>query len=150
MTIRECNGCTVCCDGWLMGEANGHYFQPGRPCFYKCETGCSIHETRPEDPCGSFVCDWLMNQDLPEWMKPSMSKVMVTRSTWEGGEYLTIWETGQKIDSVVLNWFFIYHLSIGIPMRIQISGGFFNYGPPEFLNKFGVKEANINFVGGDR
>lgn len=78
-TMRECNGCTACCEGWLSGEAHGHYFQPGRPCHFKCEGGCSIYEKRPENPCKTFICEWLVNPELPEWMKPSVSKVITMK-----------------------------------------------------------------------
>lgn len=149
-TMRECNGCTACCEGWLSGQAYGHYFQPGRPCHFKCEGGCAIYEKRPENPCKEFICEWIVNSELPEWMKPSVSKVITMKKTWEGGEYLKVIEMGQKIDSVVLNWFFIYHLSTGIPMRIQVNGGMCNYGPPEFLEKFGVSEDKLNQSEEDR
>ena len=142
--MRECNGCTACCEGWLDGQVQGHYFQPGRPCHFKCESGCAIYQQRPENPCRSFVCEWLVNLEIPEWMKPSVSKIIIKKKRWKGGEYLSVMEMGEKIDSIVLNWLFIHHLSTNIPMRIQINGGFFNYGPPEFLNKFGIKEDKIN------
>ena len=141
--MRECNGCTACCEGWLSGQAYGHYFQPGRPCHFKCEGGCAIYENRPENPCKTFTCEWLTNSELPEWMKPSISKVIVSKKVWSGGEYLKVLEMGQKIDSDVLNWFFIHHLSTGIPMRIQVNGGMYNYGSPAFLKEFGVSKDKI-------
>lgn len=135
--MRDCNGCVACCEGWLTGESHGHYFQPGRPCFFKCESGCSIYEERPQDPCKNFNCEWLCNMEIPEWMKPNLSKVIITRFPWKNGFYLTITEAGQKIDSVVLNWLFHYHYTTNIPIKVQVSGGWMNYGTKEFLDFIG-------------
>lgn len=127
---RNCDGCTECCK-WLVAESHGHHFQPGRPCHFKGEHGCTIYDDRPS-VCQEYKCEWLINNDLPEWMKPTLSGVIVTRRKWSLGEYLEILETDRKIDSEVLNWFFIYHLVNNIPMRIQVSRGWTNYGPIEF------------------
>lgn len=137
--MRECDGCTACCDGWLKGQSYGHHFQPGRPCHFKCETGCSIYDKRPETPCQNYNCEWLTNYEIPEWMKPNIAKVIITKRPWTGGEYLEVSEMGEKIDSTILNWFFMYHCVSNIPVRIQVCGGWNNYGSLEFreeiLNK---------------
>lgn len=134
--IRECGECTACCEGWLKGFSYDHYFQPGRPCHFKCDTGCTIYEDRPESPCKTYNCEWLTNLDFPEWFKPSLSKIIVTRMPWgdDGKYYLNIIEAGCKIDSIMLNWLFQYYHSTNIPINVQVSGGWTNYGPPEFLN----------------
>lgn len=131
--MRECNGCTACCEGWLHGQSHGQYFQPGRPCHFKCETGCSIYENRPEQPCKTYSCEWLKNKDIPEWMKPNLSRVIITKRKYDGGEYLEVHEMGKKIDSTVLNWLFVYHYTTDIPLRVQVNGGWNNFGPSEFL-----------------
>lgn len=136
---RFCNGCTACCEGWLWGSAHGHNFYPGRPCHFMCESGCSIYEDRPEKPCKTFKCMWLTNQIIPEWLKPNLSKVIVVERNYENtGYYLEIYETGQKIDSTVLSWFFEYHLNTKTNMSIQIAGGWVHYGTNEFLRFKGV------------
>lgn len=139
--MRSCNGCTVCCDGTLFGEAHGKIFQTGRPCHFKCESGCSIYEDRPSI-CKEYRCAWLDDYDLPEWMKPNLSGVLVTKRFWEKGEYLEVIEANQKVDSVVLNWFFLHHYTTNIPLRIQVAGGFYNYGPEEFLKEIHSKNLN--------
>lgn len=68
---RSCDGCTVCCQGWLRGKAHGHYFFPGRSCYFTDGNKCTIYETRPEIPCKTFKCGWLYNTEVPVWMKPS-------------------------------------------------------------------------------
>lgn len=133
--LRKCDGCTACCEGWLHGQAEGQYFQAGRPCHFKCEKGCSIYENRPENPCRTYECEWKTNLEIPEWMKPNLSEVIITRRNWKNGEYLEINEMGNTIKSVVLNWLFIHHCTTGVPIRVQVSGGWNNFGPKEFLNE---------------
>jgi len=143
--MRDCNGCTACCEGWLDGKVYDKYFQPGRPCHFKCENGCSIYEQRPENPCRIYSCEWLNNLDISEWLRPNLSKIIITRKQWKNGDYLEITEMGCKIDSSILNWLFTYHYSTDIPIRIQVSGGWTSYGPQEFLNEvYGLKINNGN------
>lgn len=138
--MRECNGCTKCCE-WLVADVYGHRLQPGRPCPFKGETGCTIYNER-DKICRTYKCDWLQNTDIPEWMKPNLSNVIVTRREWSQGYYLEILETGKDIDPKVLNWFFMYHTMTNIPMRIQVCRGWNNYGSLEFREEI-VKKVNI-------
>lgn len=121
---RNCDGCTACCEGWLSGKAYDKKFYPGMPCHYMCESGCSIYENRPENPCKSYLCGWMTNLDFPEWLKPSISKVIITGRYDEklNKEFIEVLEMGQKIDSSILSWLFQYFLKTGIAMRIQIGG----------------------------
>ena len=136
---RECGGCTGCCEGWLSVQVYEQYAQPGRPCHFKCESGCSIYEDRP-DVCKIYKCEWLTNLDIPEWIKPNISGVIITKRKWSDGDYLEVLETNRKIDAEVLNWFFIYHLTTNIPLRIQVSKGWNNYGPLEFRQEMMSKK----------
>ena len=122
---RTCDGCTACCEGWLPGEAYGKKFYPGSPCYYKCESKCSIYEDRPETPCRTYLCEWRQNLDFPEWLKPSISKVIVSRKHDEilNESFFTVTEMGQKIDSSILTWLFKYFLEKKISMMIQVGGG---------------------------
>lgn len=132
---RECGNCTECCQGWLRGEAHGKPFYPGRPCHFVCEVGCSIYKDRPFDPCVQFRCEWLEDANsFPEWMKPSLSKVIITaRQTKNKISYYEVVECGQKIDSVVLNYLILHTLRNNLNLRIQVNGAFANYGSPHFL-----------------
>jgi hypothetical protein len=142
---RECDGCTACCEGWLHGVAHGQHFQAGRPCHFKCEKGCSIYENRPEEPCRTYSCEWLNNYELPEWMKPNLSGVIITsREYKENKVYLEVYETGKKIDAEVLNWLFLYHYTTDIPLRVQVNGGWNNFGPQEFLEELNGIRARRN------
>jgi hypothetical protein len=132
---RICGTCTECCQGWLWGNAHGHHFYAGRPCHFVSEGGCSIYKDRPENPCKVFRCQWLVNNQLPEWFKPNKSKVIIAEYTWgeENKPYLEVYECGEKLDSSVFAWLIEHHATHKIPIRVQISGGWNNYGPPEFL-----------------
>ena len=137
-TKRECGECGACCEGWLTGVAHGREFYPGMPCHFKGCNGCSIYEDRPEFPCKTYSCEWLKSDNVPEWMKPSESGVIITAKEWEDAEgvkqvYLEVTETGRKIDSTVLSWLFRLFLRTTIPMKVQIGGGHNWYGTNEFF-----------------
>ena len=120
---RTCDGCTKCCQGYLWGEAHGHSFQSGKPCFFVGEKGCSIYEDRPDSPCKSFKCEWLASDYLPMWMRPDLSKVIATRRQYDDGEWLELTESGQKMDSAVLSWVLIWAANNKKNVRYQIDGG---------------------------
>jgi hypothetical protein len=139
---RECGSCTECCQGWLSGQAQGKQFYSGHPCHYVCEKGCSIYENRPENPCKTFECEWLRNNDVPEWMKPDKCKVIIVTREWsyEGesqGFFIDVAEAGQQIDSRILAWLFTSYLNTNVPMRVQVAGGHRWYGNEKFLEHMG-------------
>lgn len=107
----------------------------GRPCHFVSEHGCSIYKDRPKDPCVDYKCLWLVDTNIPEWIKPSISKVIVTLRPWGNNKQFTYWEIrecGTKIDSSVLNWFYSYCSSNNMQMRVQVGGGWHSMGPPDF------------------
>jgi hypothetical protein len=80
-----------------------------------------------------------MNTEVPEWMKPSDSGVILTgkqRDSPNGTKqtYLEVLELGKKIDSTVLNWLFRLYLRTSIPIKVQIDGGYNWYGTAEFFD----------------
>ena len=138
ITNRNCDGCTVCCEGWLFGEAHGKHFSPGRPCHFMGHKGCTIYENRPEDPCKVFKCQWLSNDDIPAWMKPDVIKVLITKRKEKGHSYLQLVELGQRMDPRVLSWFFLEHINGRvINLKYQIDGGWTFIGTPEFVRDIG-------------
>lgn len=133
---RTCDSCTMCCQGYLSGIAHGHSFQPGKPCFFVAEKGCSIYADRPADPCKSFKCEWLAKDYLPMWMRPDLSKVIVVCKDKEGEEWLTVKEAGQKLDAAVLSWMVVWAANNKKNLRYQVDGGwnwvkFNNLNPAE-------------------
>ena len=132
---RTCGGCTACCEGWLSGEAYGHKFFNGMPCFYKGSSGCSIYEDRPENPCVSYKCAWLSHPEtFPEWMRPSETKVLMNINEQSGHYFLNLFEMGQKMDSKVLSWCIMQYLQGRIPnIRWQVDGVWHAMGSAEFV-----------------
>jgi len=129
---RSCDGCTACCEGWLTANVHGKYMYSGRPCHFKGQGHCTVYDQRPE-LCTAFRCEWLVNNDIPEWLKPDLSKVILYRRTVGDLEYVNVVETGVKIDSTVLNWIVLHALQSGLNIRYQVDGGFNYIGSPEFL-----------------
>lgn len=134
MTNRICGDCTKCCEGPLIGNAHGKTFYPGKPCHYLGCNGCSIYPNRPKDPCQDYRCVWLDNKELPEWMQPHMSGVIISRIPYKNTFYWAINEAGHKMDAAVLSWLIVYALNNKINIRYQIDGGWTKIGfNEEFL-----------------
>ena len=147
---KSCGDCTACCSGALSGEAHGHHFYKGRPCFFITKKGCSIYENRPENPCVSFKCGFLSEPFFPEWMRPDLcgilatmrvmkTKVTVTKDGAETEEekfipYMQLLEYGQPMTGKALWWFIQKHLTGEIPnLLIDIEGGQHRMGSLDFL-----------------
>ena len=147
---KSCGDCTACCSGALSGEAHGHHFYKGRPCFFITKKGCSIYENRPENPCVSFKCGFLSEPFFPEWMRPDLcgilatmrvmkTKVTVTKDGAETEEekfipYMQLLEYGQPMTAKALWWFIQKHLTGKIPnLLIDIEGGQHRMGSLDFL-----------------
>ena len=129
---RNCDTCAECCKGWLHGSAMGRDFYPGKPCYFLQKT-CSIYENRPINPCKSYKCHWLDSDDLPMWMRPDMSKALITCRNNNGIEFFEVTECGQVLQSKVLSWLVIWALNNGKNLRYQIEGGWNKIGSKEFM-----------------
>ena len=132
MTKRTCDGCTACCEGWLNGEVKGHTFHAGKPCFFKSAKGCSIYEDRPDDPCKIYKCAWISEDIFPMWMRPDLSKVLITKRTLKEITYYDIIEAGETMKSYVLNYIIQYALNNKINIKYMIDGGVNKIGSREF------------------
>ena len=141
---RECGECTACCDGWLSGHAHGYNFYPGRPCHFKGAKCCTIYKDRPENPCKSFECVWLSKSlvELPQWMRPDLIGSIVLAHEWKPQEYsLRVFETGKKIDSNVLSWFFELYFTHKVCFSYQLQGVWYHIGSDEYK-----KYCETNFL----
>jgi hypothetical protein len=98
---RPCNGCTQCCT-WLSSEAFGFKFGSGLPCTFLKDSGCSIYECRP-DGCKAFQCLWKTDIDIPEWLKPNQSNVIMAEERFGNFTYICIVYAG-KPDLRVFDW----------------------------------------------
>jgi len=141
---RSCENCTKCCEGYLEGVAHGYKFYPGKPCqFVKNGTGCTIYAQRPKDPCVSFKCMWIMENEFPEWMKPDLSNVIVTYEVINDIPYFNAVEAGSVMSSKVLSWLISYCVSKQVNLRYQVEGGINFLGSPEFLASFSSPTAVV-------
>jgi len=142
ITVRElnkkCGECTACCSGHLYGEAHGHKFFKGRPCFVVTKAGCSIYEDRPDVPCKSFKCGYLTFPFFPEWMRPDQSGVLATHGIFKAGDetkpYLQISEYNKPMSALSLWWFIEKYRDGQLPnLLINIGGFHHRLGTEEFL-----------------
>lgn len=140
--MRACGKCTRCCEGWLHGNANGKIFNVGRPCHYMRSDGCSIYHTRPVNPCRTYHCEWLQNDELPEWLKPDLANIIITKRRANNIEYLEVLETGQTIASNIFNWLILWTLANGINLHYQVAGGWNFIGSDEFQSAISAIEAS--------
>lgn len=141
--VRSCDGCTKCCEGHLSGKSYGIKFLHGNPChFVSLGKGCSIYEDRPYKPCQTFKCAWLMDEtrEFPEWMKPSLSNVIIVPRHIDDILYMDVVEAGCKIDSSILNWLFMYTINKKHNLRVQVGSGYHNYGSKEFHDAWQRKQ----------
>jgi len=149
MGKRECGTCTKCCEGYLSGEALGHTFYKGKPChFIAIGKGCTVYAKRPKDPCISYKCSWLTNEDIPEWMKPSDIDAIIDMRYIEQHQFISLKEAGSPMQSRVLSWFFQYILKNGLNAVWEIDNGLNWVGTPEFTQLFSLKNSG-NSIGGN-
>jgi len=132
---RECGTCTKCCEGHLNGTALGKNFFRSKPChFVSIGQGCTVYEQRPENPCITYKCQWLVNSDIPEYMKPNLINTIIDkRKTKSGIEYLNVVEAGETLKAGVLSNLLLYALGNGLNLLWEVEGGKNWIGSEEFL-----------------
>jgi hypothetical protein len=122
---RSCGTCTSCCEGWVYGSACGHEFWRGRPCqFVKKGVGCSIYNDRPQNPCREFNCNWLLDENIPDWMQPNQSGVILQWRTIDDKNYLEMNEACDKVSVDVLSWVIQYAIKNKLNLQYQLNGVF--------------------------
>lgn len=142
---RQCQPCAACCDGWVQMNIRGADVYPGCPCPHSTGKGCNDYANRPLDPCDNFNCGWIIpNSPLPDWMKPSDSKVMVlfNKLQWRGLPVDVAVPAGKRIPPRALNWLKQFAEQQGRPLlyteqvlvngKLQKDQQTIAYGPPEF------------------
>ncbi len=142
--IRPCGDCSLCCDGWLNTHVLGHDISLGHPCRFTNGHQCTIHETRPQDPCRVFFCGWAKaGSHLPEWMWPKQSGVIVLtgRSSWRGKPVDVLVSAGRDPDRRVLDWYEAYSIQQVRPFIYQSEEQWFGFGPPAFQSEIAAKAA---------
>ena len=97
---RKCLPCTACCEGWLTINTPEVRTTLDNPCKFVTENGCSINETKPENPCKKFSCGWLdRDSPLPDWMRPDRSGAIILfdKMFWKGKPVIVTIATGANI-----------------------------------------------------
>lgn len=140
---RKCDGCTACCEGWLAAEALGKRFFPGQPCHWMGCSGCTVYEDRPE-VCSAFSCAWKDTHFLPEWFKPTESKIICLWRKWKqaedctpedrGGVYLHIVEAGDKLNSQCFTWLNTYVQAGLLNVKYEFEGRWHWMGSEAFTD----------------
>jgi len=116
-----------------LGEVLGHKFYPGKPCYFiEIGKGCSIYEERPQEPCVSYKCLWVSNEDLPEWMKPNEINTIIDVRFINGIEYLEVTEAGSALSTKVLSWLVQYSIKNNLNLFWEVDGERNWIGSPEF------------------
>lgn len=131
---RSCDGCTKCCDGWLVGKIAGEMMYPGKPCqFCQPGVGCSNYDNRPQDPCRTFMCLWREDETVPIEFKPSEVNSIISRQEVDGIPFLGLQEAGETMRPEVLDWFIKFVTSRQINAEWEIDGKRSGGGSPEFV-----------------
>ena len=137
---RACGTCTACCDGWVVGTIRGHEMKPGQPCHFRGEGCCTIYETRPQEPCRSFVCGWLVpDSPFPESFRPDRLGVMIVRTRWRAKPAYILRSAGRDPDEALLSWMRDLAAKSGAPFFYEQKGERFGFGPPEFQQEMLAK-----------
>jgi len=143
---RQCLPCTTCCKGWLYAEVNEHILKPGHPCPHSLKQGCGIYESRPKNPCRTYLCSWVVaGSPLPDWMRPDQSGAIVLLSLpWEGELVISAIPVGAEIPPKTLDWLQAYARKHQRPLifytRMVENGEYkglkrIGYGSAEFRQK---------------
>lgn len=135
--MRECGECTKCCEGSLHLVVDKYTVNRSSPCHFlskvnKCG-GCTIYEKRPK-VCSDFKCAWLENPEIPEWMKPSQSDVILIDQDQAQVRYHEVVEVEKKIDPVILNWILLYAIRNKINLKYSVNFEANMFGSAEFIN----------------
>jgi len=106
-SVRQCQPCTACCDGWVKMKIGSADVYPSHPCPHSTGKGCADYANRPNDPCDHFNCAWIIKDSpLPDWMKPSNAKaiLMLNKREWQGFPVDVAVPVGKRIPPRTLKW----------------------------------------------
>lgn len=107
---------------------------PGKPCYFLVNGRCSDYANRPVDPCQGYTCAWLDDTVFPDWLKPSVSKVIISKKIPADANltHYEVVEAGAKIDSVVLNWIIRWAIATNTNLVYLVDGKSYTLGSAEF------------------
>jgi SEC-C motif len=132
-TVRACGECTACCEGWAEGEIRGHRMHPGQPCHFLEHGACTIYDERPQSPCRSFVCGWLMpDSPFPQAFRPDRLGVIMVPMRWRDRPCYVLLSAGRDPDEATLAWMRQHAQATGSPFYYQQGGERLGYGDAAF------------------
>jgi hypothetical protein len=100
---RSCNGCSKCCEGWLIARVFNFEISPTNgSCRFLGRVGCGIYPVR-DTLCKNFYCDWIENSSLPENLKPDKCNAIIITKKLETYLYYRIVTAG-IIKKYVYEW----------------------------------------------
>jgi hypothetical protein len=108
------------------------------------EGRCAIYKDRPENPCKSFNCEWLLNPNIPEWMKPNVCNAILREVVIGDVKYWHLIEAGQRLDARVLAWIVTYCLQSQINLMFEVDGGSYKIGASDFIDAIDGKQHGAN------
>ena len=118
--MRTCDGCTACCSGALRLKVEDTEVWRGNPCKYICNSGCSIYESdKKPEVCSRYQCLWLVEETLPEWMKPSNSGVIIDIMGDIGNADLRVVCTTGNIESHVFGYILFLSNRLKLPLSLR-------------------------------
>lgn len=101
---RPCAGCTKCCEGWLYAKIYDFEISPTEgSCKFLSKHGCGIYPVR-EPLCKNFQCEWKENSNIPEYMKPDKSNVIILTKKLGEFIYRRLVTAGTPIKDYVYTW----------------------------------------------
>lgn len=120
---RTCEGCTKCCEGWLLVKIGDQQLHPGNPCqFVDCGVGCTVYNDRPEQVCGAFECGWKDGDLVPEQFSPKETGQIVTVQTVESMEYIQSVYAGKEIAPDFLSWLVTFAVARQLNVEWSVNG----------------------------
>jgi hypothetical protein len=138
---RSCTDCTMCCEGWLSGDAYGHKFYPGKSCIFLQSNKCAIYQSRPK-MCKDFVCQWKIDSSIPQNFKPNIVNYMIIKGHVTDIEYFALIGNNKTPDYTVINYFIQKQLNGDIENLVYtIDGNNCIRGTRDFEKAF----SRINF-----
>lgn len=77
--MRSCEDCDACCRGVLTFDEGNIIVRDSKDCFKLVNKKCSVYDTRP-NTCKEFICSFLRDEGLPEWLRPNKCGFMLTET----------------------------------------------------------------------
>jgi len=132
---RSCGECSMCCT-FMSANVHGHPFNKGTSCHF-LGTGCTIYKDRP-GVCREYECAWLADKEhfIPEWIKPSLSGIIITRRHWGKNKEYVYWaivECGKPMRSDILHWLLTFSERNNINLEYEFNFQMYRRGSVEFL-----------------